>query len=179
MLQWKWKALARDVKGAIMILEKEICFTKLVLDSARENFETMIFMEIEDISAPGLAVEGSALMGTITFKEQLEGCFSIACSLECAHAIALNMLGMDPSEELSKEEVSDAIGEVTNLIMGSIKKNLHGYIADLAVSVPLVVSGQTLDNNLGEGSHKITVFLSIDDKYLAELTMSYRNNLNS
>ena len=112
------------------------------------------------------------------FKEALEGCFSIACSKDCARAIALNMLGMDPSEELSNEEVSDAMGEVTNLIMGSIKKNLHEYIDDLIVSVPLVVSGQTLSNNLGDGSEKVTVYLNIEDEHLAELTMSYRYNVN-
>lgn len=161
-----------------MILEKEIEFAQLVLESARENFETMIFMAIEEVTEPGLSIKGASLMGTITFKEALEGCFSIACSKDCARAIALNMLGMDPSEELSDEEVSDAMGEVTNLIMGSIRKNLHEYIDDLVVSVPLVVSGKMLSNNLGEGSEKVMVHLNIEDEHLAELTMSYRNNIN-
>jgi chemotaxis protein CheX len=161
-----------------MILEKEIDFAQIVLESARENFETMIFMAIEEVTEPGLSVEGASLMGTITFKEALEGCFSIACSKDCARAIGLNMLGMDPSEELSDDEVSDAMGEVTNLIMGSIKKNLHEYIDDLIVSVPLVVSGKTLSSNLGEGSEKVVVYLNIEDEHLAELTMSYRNNIN-
>jgi chemotaxis protein CheX len=161
-----------------MILEKEIEFAQLVLESARENFETMIFMAIEEVTEPGLSIKGASLMGTITFKEALEGCFSIACSKDCARAIALNMLGMDPSEELSDEEVSDAMGEVTNLIMGSIRKNLHEYIDDLIVSVPLVVSGKMLSNNLGEGSETVMVHLNIEDEHLAELTMSYRNNIN-
>ncbi len=161
-----------------MILEKEICFNQLLLESARENFETMIFMGVQDVDRPDQCIEGDALMGTITFKEALEGSFSIACSKDCARAIALNMLGMDPSEELSDEEVCDAIGEVTNLIMGSIKKNLQDRVETLVVSVPLVISGRTLENNLGEGSEKVTVFLNIEDEYLAELTMSYRNNVN-
>ena len=162
-----------------MILEKEVDFGQVVLESARENFETMIFMTVEQVTEPGQSVVGPSLMGTITFREALEGCFSIACSVDCARTIALNMLGMDPSEELSNEEVSDAVGEVTNLIMGSIKKNLHDYIEDLAVSVPLVVSGETLDNNLGDGAEKVVIHLNIEDEYLAELTMSYRNNVNS
>jgi chemotaxis protein CheX len=160
-----------------MILEKEIEFTQLLISSARENFETMIFMGLEEATEPGLSIQGSSLMGTITFRESLEGCFSITCSTDCARMIALNMLGMDPSEELSLEEISDAIGEVTNLIMGSIKKNLNDYVDNLEVSIPLVVSGHILNNNLGEGAQKVTVFVNIDE-YLAELTMSYRNNVN-
>jgi len=161
-----------------MILEKEIKFTQLLLDSARENFETMIFMSLEEATEPGQSIEGSSLMGTITFRRALEGCFSIACSTDCARVIALNMLGMGPSEELSQEEVCDAMGEVTNLIMGSIKKNLHGYVDDLEVSIPLVVTGQILNNNLGDGAQKVTVFVNIEDEYLAELTLSYRSNVN-
>ncbi len=161
-----------------MILEKELSFSRLLLESARENFETMIFMGVQEVDQPDQSIEGDVLMGTITFKEALEGSFSIACSNNCARAIALNMLGMDPSEELSHEEVCDAIGEVTNLIMGSIKKNLRGHINDLTLSVPWVTSGKTLDNNLGEGSQKVSVFLNIEDEHLAELTLSYRNNVN-
>ena len=161
-----------------MILEKEVDFAQIVLESARESFETMIFMPIEEVTEPGQSITGEALMGTITFKQALEGCFSIACSKECALAIALNMLGMAPSEELSDEEVCDAMGEVTHLIMGSIRRNLHEYTEDLIVSAPLVVSGQTLENNLGDGSEKVMVYVSIEDEHLAELTMSYRNNIN-
>ncbi len=161
-----------------MILEKEVDFAQILLESARQNFETMIFMPIEEVTEPGQSIDGEALMGTITFKQALEGCFSIACSTECARSIALNMLGMEPSEELSDEEVCDAMGEVTNLIMGSIKCNLHEYIKDLVVSVPLVVSGQTLGNNIGDGAEKVMVYVRIEDEHLAELTMSYRNNVN-
>lgn len=163
----------------MMILEKEIDFTQLMLDSARENFETMIFMDIDEVKEPHQSIEGSSLMGVITFQTALEGSFSIACSRDCAGVIASNMLGMDPCEELSHQEVRDAMGEVTNMIMGSIKKNLRAYVDDLVVSIPMVVSGQTLDSALGDGSQKVTVLVTIDDEYLAELTMSYRNNINS
>ena len=161
-----------------MILEKEVDFAQIVLESARENFETMIFMPIEEVTEPGQSIAGEAMMGTVTFNQALEGCFSLACSKNCALAIALNMLGMEPSEELSDEEVCDAMGEVTQLIMGSIRKNLHVYTEDLIVSVPLVVSGRTLGSNLDEGSEKVIVHISIEDEHLAELTLSYRHNVN-
>jgi len=166
------------VKGATMIVEKELNFSQLVLDSAKENFETMIFMSIEEVADPGEPIDGPLLMGTLTFCQALEGSFSMTCSEECARAMALSMLGMDPSEELSDEELHDAMGEVTNLIMESVKKNMQGHINDLSVSMPLVVCGEMPGNNLGEGAEKVSVFLSIQDEYLAELTLSYRHNVN-
>lgn len=161
-----------------MILEKEIEFTQLLLDSARENFETMIFMGLEEVTEPGQSIQGSLLMGTITFGQALEGHFSFTCSSDCARVIALSMLGMDPSEELSHEEISDAMGDVTNLIMESIKTILQDHVGDLEVSIPRVVSGQILDNKLGDGAQKVTVFVSIENEYLAELTLSYHNKVN-
>jgi chemotaxis protein CheX len=161
-----------------MILEKKVDFAQIVLESARENFETVIFMAIEEVAEPGQSIDGASLMGTITFKQALEGCFSIACSKDCAHAIALNMLGMDPSEELSDEEVCDAMGEVTDMIMGSIRKNLREYIDDLIVSAPMVVSGKTLNHNTDEACKQVVVHLKIEDEYFAQLTMSYCDNVN-
>ena len=62
--------------------------------------------------------------------------------------------------------------------MGSIKKNLQDHIENLSVSIPLVVSGQMLGNNLGDRAEKVIVHLKIAEEYPSELTMSYRNNVN-
>ena len=160
-----------------MMVEKEVDLAKIILASARENFQTMVFMPIEEVVEPGQSISGDALRGTIVFEETLEGCFSFACSKDCAHAMASNMLGMEPSEELSDEEVCDAVGEVTRLIMDSIDSHLHEYVDAPIVSVPPVVSGQTLVNNLGDSSEKVIVYVSIENKYLAELTMTVRNHV--
>jgi len=159
------------------MLEKEVDLAQIILASARENFETMVFMPIEEVVERGQFIAREALRETITFEEALEGCFSVACSKDCARAIASNMLGMEPSEELSNEEVRDALGEVANLIMDSIKSNLHESIDAPIVSVPPGVSGQTLVNNLGDDSEEVIVCVRIENKYLAELTMTYRNHV--
>ena len=41
------------------------------------------------------------------------------------------MLAMDPSEELSEAEISDAIGEVTNMIMGGIKTRILDAVGNI------------------------------------------------
>lgn len=154
---------------------EQVCFDEVLIESAREVFETMVFMDIaEDAASDNDKIEGWALLGTITFSGELEGCFAICCSTPCAQAIAMNMLGIDSADQVSEEEVCDAIGEIANMVMGSIKARLIEKIGNLNVSIPSVISGRELRNNLGEGSVEISRQVTIEDEYLTKLTLLYR-----
>jgi len=156
----------------------QICITDAFLEGAKEVFETMIFMDIEKSSEPEQEIEGNTLLGSITFKGDIEGnlvgCLTICCGTACAKIIALNMLGMEPADELSEEEVRDAIGEVTNMVMGSVKTRLQDSVGDLQVSIPTVISGRWLENSLGEKASKVSIKVNIEDEYPAELSLLYR-----
>ena len=154
----------------------EVCLSDALLSGAKEVFETMIFMSLEKSSEPDRQIQGDALLGSITFKGNLEGCLAICCNVPCAKTIAVNMLGMDASEELDRGEVCDAIGEVANMVMGSIKSRVKSSIGNLEVSIPSVVSGRQLENNLGDGAGKILVEVSIEDEYIAEFSLLYRES---
>jgi CheY-specific phosphatase CheX len=86
------------------------------------------------------------------------------------------MLAMDPSEELSEAEISDAIGEVTNMIMGGVKSRILDAVGNIEVSIPIVTSGQGLENSLGEGAIKASVKVNLDNNYIAEMSMLYRES---
>ena len=152
----------------------EVCLSDVLLAGAKQVFETMIFMDIEKSSDPDQQIEGSSLLGSITFKGVLEGGLAICCDVSCAKTIAQNMLGMEPSEEISDEEVCDAIGEVANMVMGSVKERLADSVGNLEVSIPLVVRGRQLVNNLGEGAGKILIEANVQDEYAVELSLLYR-----
>lgn len=152
----------------------QICLSDALLDGAKEVFETMIFMDIEDTTDPDWKIEGETLLGSITFQDGIEGCLAICCEIPCAETIAKNMLGMDPDEEIGKDEVSDAMGEVANMLMGSLKSRLHDSAGDLHVSIPTVVSGRELQNSLGDGSSRVSLKVNIEDEYFAELSLLYR-----
>ncbi len=130
----------------------ELCLNEALLDGAKEVFETMIFIDLEKSEDSNLVIEGDSLMGSITFTGNLEGCMTICCDTDCAKAIAANMLGMEPDEQVSNEDVCDAIGEVTNMVMGSLKSRIQDNISKIEVSIPTVVSGQAIENSLGEKS---------------------------
>lgn len=149
-------------------------FTEALLEGSREVFETMMFMTVEPCNDVYDAIEGEEILGSITFKGRIEGCLAICCNLECAGEIAINMLGMEPDEELSDEEVEDAIGEVANMILGAVKTRIMDQVGDVQVSIPSVVKGSEMTSSMGEGAEEISVLVNIDE-HIAELHLMYRD----
>ena len=147
--------------------------SEALLEGAREVFETMLFMEIAEAMESEQEIEGWALLGLITFKGDYEGCLAICCNVECAKNFAVNMLALD-SDEVGEEETCDAMGEIANVIMGSVKARLRGQFGNVEVSIPFVVSGRHLQNNLGDGATKLVTRIDIQGEHVAELTLLYR-----
>ncbi len=155
-----------------------VSLNEILLESAQEIFETMVFMDLTETTEPNQDVEGWALLGTITFKGAIKGCLTFCCSVPCAEAVAINMLGIDTTEEITEEDTCDAMGEIANMIMGSLKRRLAESAGNLEVSIPSVVSGRKLKNNLGEGARKTSVMINIEDEYVAELSLLYKESSN-
>jgi chemotaxis protein CheX len=151
----------------------ELCLNDTLLASAQEVFNTMISGNIE-FCKNEQDIEGDSFLGSITFKGNLEGCLTICASAPCAKTVALKMLAMEPCEKLSEEEICDALGEVTNMVMGSVKSRLQNTTSNIAVSIPTVVTGRKLQNSLGEGTIKTCVKVKLENEYIAELSMLYR-----
>ena len=117
----------------------QLCMNDVLLDAAKEVFQTMIFLGIERSSDAKPATEHDTLLASITFKGDLEGCLGICCDLSCARTVAANMLGMESGDQMAEPEVVDAIGEVTNMVMGSVKTRLQEVAPSVEVSIPTVV----------------------------------------
>ncbi len=158
----------------------ELCLNEALLDGAKEVFETMIFIDIEKSDDSNHAIEGDSLLGSITFTGNLEGCLTICCGTDCAKAIAANMLGMEPDEQVSDEDVCDAIGEVTNMVMGSLKSRIQDNFSKIDVSIPTVVSGQAIENSLGEkATSRVWVNVNVGQDHPALFSLIYKENENA
>ncbi len=157
---------------------EQICFNDVFTDSAKEIFETMIFMDLMQADDPNQQIEGDAVLGSITFKGDLEGCLAFCCGKDCAQTITMNMLGIDSVDEISDEDTCDAIGEVCNMIMGCVKRRLHDTYSNIELSIPLVVNGRQLKNTLGEGAQEVMEKVIIEDEYPTELSLLYREKSN-
>jgi chemotaxis protein CheX len=155
-------------------MNTQICFESLLLDAAKEVFETAIFMEIQRCDDPAQCIDGDAILGSITFKGAMEGCLAVSCSCANAKSIAAAMLGMDPSEGLSDAEMADSVGEVTNMVLGSFKARVRDSIGNLEVSIPSVVTGRQLDGTLGAHTGRSVLKAVTADGYLIEIRLLYR-----
>jgi chemotaxis protein CheX len=149
-------------------------YHETVLEAAKEVFETMIFMEIETCPESPLPAGTDLLMGSITFKGELEGCMVISLSWPCARIIARNMLALEPEAPVSDGEVCDAIGEVANMVMGSIKSRLQDTYSAIEVSIPSVITGKDLTGPAIEGAERVCVPVCIDEEQSALFSFLYR-----
>lgn len=86
------------------------------------------------------------------------------------------MLGMDASAELGEADICDAIGELANMVMGTVKSRIQNDVGTIEVSIPSVVHGRELRSSLGEGTNMVTVPASIEEQYAAEFSLLYRNS---
>ncbi len=111
--------------------------------SAINVFSTMLGVEL----APGEAsIECStpdSNDGVVSFvgvAGAWAGTGIVFCSAELACRVCNHMLLTDNSEV--NEEVLDAVGELTNMIIGSVKTDLEVELGPLGLSIPTVVFGR-------------------------------------
>ena len=153
-----------------------ICIEDVLTDSAKEVFETMVFMDIEKTSEPGPIITGNALLSSLTFHGKLEGCIGLCCDESCAIEIASNMLGCEPRGGFANDQVHDAFGEIINMIMGKVELRLQETYGLLQASIPCVTTGMELKNSLGNNAQRFTIHLNLQDMHTLSLSLICREN---
>jgi chemotaxis protein CheX len=153
---------------------EQLTIDQTVLDAAREVFETMIFMDIEASSDPNPAMEGITLLGSITFRGALDGCLTICLTEAAARSVSANMLGVDNESEIDEVAIADAIGEIANMTMGSIKHRLQNTYPDVQVSIPTVIAGKQLYPKPGPDFNRSMVAAMLNETYPITFTLFFK-----
>jgi chemotaxis protein CheX len=151
-----------------------VSLEEVMLNAAREVFESMVFMPLERSTDSAPDSGDMAFLATITFTGDLEGGFSISCPHSSTQAVAASMLCLTPGEPLGEAEMTDALGEIANMIMGGIKTRIQQEVARIEISVPCVICGRQLRNRLGEGTSRIAMPVILGSEHRAELSLLYR-----
>ncbi|MGH9344826.1 MAG: chemotaxis protein CheX [Terriglobia bacterium] len=107
--------------------------------ATQEVFESVLGVRMERRS-PGSENGASDLTAIISLAGSPSGVFKIGCSDASAAHLAMRMLGSDAPE--SEENAKDALGEVCNMIAGSIKSRLTRSEDLCKISVPMIISGR-------------------------------------
>lgn len=108
----------------------------------------------------------SGLIGMV--GPQMKGSLSITFDEALALEIMQRMLGEKPSE--INAEVTDMVGEITNMICGGAKNDLGDKGYEFAMATPIVVSGQghTITHQV-DGPKIIMPFASDDGNAFMEI----------
>lgn len=112
---------------------------RLVLrDSVKEVFSMMVGAEInvpEDVDPPVV----TEVTGMVGLAGELCGVLSVRCAKSSGCKIASKMLGVPATEAAS--HISDAIGEICNMVAGNFKAKIDGLQDKCMLSVPTVITG--------------------------------------
>jgi chemotaxis protein CheX len=109
----------------------------LLEQAAREVFELMLGSRLTaSVPNESLPLDVTAMVG---LAGQLSGVLSLRCQTRAAALMASRMLGVD----LDKigPEISDAIGEVGNMVAGNFKNKITGLAEGCMLSPPTIVTG--------------------------------------
>ena len=117
--------------------------TSLIGRATREVFSTMLGVEIgegEVSLESGTPEANDGVVSLIGLAGTWAGTGSVTCTPIAACRICAQMLMTENSAV--DEEVLDAVAELTNMIIGSVKTELEQHLGALGLSIPTVVFGR-------------------------------------
>lgn len=145
---------------------------KYVIDATKEVFSTMVMMDLTDdypLKEPVKRFKCS-ITGMVGFAGTYSGVISMHCPANLAMKITSNMLGMECDEV--NEDLNDAIGEISNMLGGSVKQVLSKGGLDVKLSIPTVISGEDYTvNSLSDSDCVVIPFVIGDEKFLVGLVL--------
>jgi chemotaxis protein CheX len=140
----------------------------MIRRSALEVFSTMLgaVVQAQDVhSAAAPAADPEAgVVSFIGLAGPWAGTGSILCSPLLACRVCSQMLMTEKSSV--DEEVLDAIGELTNMIVGGVKTELERHLGPLGLSIPTVIFGRNFKTkNVGTAEWTVEWFRWDDEQF--------------
>lgn len=164
-------SLNAEIVASKVFTEEQLA--KYIIDATQEVFSTMVMMEAMDdypLRDPINRFKCS-ITGMVGFAGIYSGVISIHCPVELALKITSSMLGMECDEV--NEDLNDAIGEIANMLGGSVKQVLSKGGLDVKLSIPTVISGEDYTvNSLSDTDCVVIPFKTDDNRFLVGLTLT-------
>jgi len=111
-----------------------------------EVFDLMLDMQIQSGETGAAArTGGSRLSGSISFSGDILGWVNIDFSQNFSRRIAAAMLDMPPDDLEDIEEVKDVVGELCNMVAGSLKSSLCNSGFNCRISPPTFTLGSDFE----------------------------------
>ncbi len=143
-----------------------------IISSTIEIFESMLMMDAKagDPLDEEVKTFRCSVSGIVGLAGTHKGMLSIHIPETVAMAITASFIGMDVDE--INEDVKDAIGELANMLAGSIKSALSENGKDIQISIPSAIHGQEYSIEcLAESDWVIVPFQIPPGEFLVELQL--------
>jgi chemotaxis protein CheX len=144
-----------------------------ISESTQEIFSSMIMLEVK----PGepfnrnKSMLKDSISGIIGLAGNTKGLLAIHLPTSVALAVTTAFLGMDVAE--IDEDVRDAIGELANMLGGSIKSAIDPKGSEIQLSMPSSISGEEYSIDCIADAEEITVPFELDGAtFLVELQIA-------
>lgn len=161
-------------------------FKDTITRAVEDVFKTMFSMSAVLVDMPPAApvadddeertvlIEGQLVVGTVGFIGDISGLIYLYMSADFANRLASHILGMTfvELEEAGDEVVNDAVGEVTNMTVGTFKNQLcdHGFSCKL--TIPSILRGSNFSiEPITSATRRIYRFNIGDHVLVADLLM--------
>jgi chemotaxis protein CheX len=151
---------------------QEVEMARYIIEATREVFSTMVEMEVADCYplVEPITHFHCSVTGMVGMAGSYTGMLSIHCPALLAIKMTSNMLGMEVEEV--GEDVSDALGEIANMLGGHVKQVLSKGGLDMNLSIPTVISGETYTIRSMNNDDCVVVPFQFDgEKFLVGLTL--------
>ncbi len=114
----------------------------LVTSAVREVFDTMLNLRLDPVEFDDKALStGTHIASAVGFIGRLTGVVYIYSSEAFARRITAALLGLSPAEIDGDEMVNDAMGEISNMVVGQIKSRLSDRGLPCTLTIPSIVRG--------------------------------------
>ena len=121
--------------------ETDFVTEEMLYPIVQDVFTNMFGIPVESKgTVPEVRIEGRACLCSISITGAWNGNVLVQCTDELAREIGTVMFGSD-ADTISKPEVRDAMGEITNMVGGNLKRVLP---SPSSLSLPSVMFGSDI-----------------------------------
>ena len=131
-------------------------------------FSTMLALEVqvtESLVEKGMPEATDGLVSFIGLAGTWAGTGSLTCTKNLGCRICSQMLMAESSS--IDEDVLDAVAEITNMVIGSVKTDLEGLLGPLGLSIPTVVFGRNFTTKSAGSTDWMVVRFKCEDEYMS------------
>ncbi|MBX3743686.1 MAG: chemotaxis protein CheX [Verrucomicrobiae bacterium] len=143
---------------------------ELVTQAVARAFETMLSLKVtpEEAGVPTWNGEPH-VAGSVGFIGRLSGVVYIYASAPLAREITGRMLGLATEEIEGDEMVNDAVGELTNMVVGQIKSQLSDRGMPCVLTIPSIVRGSHfVIESVSSTTRRVNTFRCGDRQFVVE-----------